>query len=129
MQCLLIVPFSPLFTQNKLAIFHFFDRYIDRIRTPPPLSRVRYQKKNTIKAEGSTALEQNVDWGDIIHDRTRFRRSGYLVWLLITQWIGSSSVDRSAIAHLSRPWSIGGVLVALSFLFVCLFVRPSVPLW
>ena len=26
-------------------------------------------------------------------------------------------------AHLSRPWSIGWV--ALSFLFVCLFVRPS----
>ena len=30
---------------------------------------------------------------DIIHDRTKFRGSEYLVWLVITQWIGSPSVD------------------------------------
>ena len=35
--------------------------------------------------------------GDIIHIRTRFRGSEYLVWLVITQWIGSTSVDRNAI--------------------------------
>ena len=35
--------------------------------------------------------------GDIIHDRTRFRGSEYLVWLVITQWIGSPSVERSVI--------------------------------
>ena len=35
--------------------------------------------------------------GDIIHDGTRFRGSEYLVWLVITQWIGSPSVDKRAI--------------------------------
>ena len=30
---------------------------------------------------------------DIIHDRTKFRGSEDLVWLVITQWIGSPSVD------------------------------------
>ena len=35
--------------------------------------------------------------GDIIHDKTKFRGSEHLVWLVITQWIGSPSVDRNAI--------------------------------
>ena len=35
--------------------------------------------------------------GDIIHDWTRFRGSEYLVWLVITQLIGSPSIDRSVI--------------------------------
>ena len=42
-------------------------------------------------------LEHVSTEADIIHDRTRFRGSEYLVWLVITQWIGSPSVDRSAI--------------------------------
>ena len=38
-------------------------------------------------------LEHVSTEADIIHDRTRFRGSEYLVWLVITQWIGSPSVD------------------------------------
>ena len=34
--------------------------------------------------------------GDVIHDRTRFTSSEYLVWLVITQWI-ASPVDKGAI--------------------------------
>ena len=51
--------------------------------TLPLLSRVRYQKTNQIEH-------------DIIHDRTRFRGSEYLVWFVIIQWIGSPSIDKSA---------------------------------
>ena len=42
--------------------------------------------------------------GDVIPDRTRFRGSEYLVWLVNTQWIGSTSLDRSAI-WLSNLWN------------------------
>ena len=35
--------------------------------------------------------------GDIINDRTRFTGPEYLVWLVITQWIGSPSVEKRAI--------------------------------
>ena len=55
----------------------------------PLLSRIRYQKTNQI--------EQVSTEGDITHDRTRFRESEYLVWLVITKWIGQPCVDRSAI--------------------------------
>ena len=51
-------------------------------------------------------------------DRTHWSHRGRLdgdVW-----W---PQYNRYVFAHLSRPWSIGWV--ALSFLFVCLFVRPS----
>ena len=45
MQCLPIAPFSVLFTQNeKYFTNSIFVINIDRTRTPPLLSRVRYQK-------------------------------------------------------------------------------------
>ena len=53
-------------------------------RTPLPLSRVCYQTTKPNRAYF------------YIHDRTRLRGSEYLVWLVITQWIGSPSVDKSA---------------------------------
>ena len=54
-------------------------------RTPPLLSRDSYQKTNQIEHVSTE--------GDIIHKRSRFKGSDYLVWLVITQWIGSPSVD------------------------------------
>ena len=57
-----------------------------KLKRTPPLSRVHYQKPNQIE-HVSTA-------GDIIHDRTRFRCSEYMVWLVTIQWIGSPSVEK-----------------------------------
>ena len=92
MQCFLIVPFSQLFTQTSKQHFtiSIFVININRIRTPPLLSRVRYQKK-------PNQIEHVFTEGDIIHDRTRFRGPEYLVWLAILQCQWISSVDRSAI--------------------------------
>ena len=54
-------------------------------KTPLPLSRVRYQTTKPNRAYF------------YIHDRTRLRGSEYLVWLVITQWIGSPFVHKGVI--------------------------------
>ena len=43
--------------------------------------------KNFTLPPALRAWTNSTSVGDIIHDRTRFRGSEYLVWLVITQWI------------------------------------------
>ena len=57
-----------------------------------------FSPKSVIKkTKTNWAIEHVSMERDIINDWTRFRGSEYLVWLLIWQWIGSPSVDKSAI--------------------------------